>query len=97
MSEVNLDHTHACLMAALHGLIAGKRLSDAVTVPTSFGTQAVVANALVAAQNYLHEDFTEEQLDTVDAAFAALDGKRPSKRKDECAAAIMALAVKPRK
>jgi hypothetical protein len=88
---MDLDHTHARLMAALQGIAEGKGRRDSVSV--QFGQTTRIFEALNDAAKYLHEPFHEEDLELVDRAFAKLGRRRVSNKRSEVASEILAILV----
>jgi hypothetical protein len=80
------EYAHKRLIAALHGIAAGKEILDVVEV-RPFGQQAHIGLALADARS-LEGTFHADHLSVVDAAFSRLGRTRPSNRIDECAEAL---------
>jgi hypothetical protein len=89
---MDLEHTHARLMAALKGIADGKGLSDTVTVPP-LGTTTKIFNALNDAVKHLDEAFAADDLDLVDVALKRLNLTRTSDKKNEVARAILTALI----
>lgn len=89
---MDLEHTHARLMAALKGIAAEKAIGDTVPVPP-YGTSTTIFTALNDAAKHLAEAFVADDLDLVDEAFAKLGLARTSDRKNEVALAILTALV----
>ena len=93
---MDLDHTHARLMAALKGLIDGKAVDDTVAVPP-YGTSTKIFTALNDAAKHLNEAFTDDDLALVDQAFKKLGRQRTGNKKKEIALTILNALVRPKK
>jgi hypothetical protein len=76
---MNLDELHEHLIAALKGIVAGKKLDDIIEV-RPIGERTRVGKALVYAQG-LDEPFHAEDIDLVDAAYQKLGLRRSSDNK----------------
>ena len=83
---MDLEHTHARLMAALKGIAEGRGLSDTVTVPP-LGTRTKIFNALNDAVKHLDEAFAADNLDLVDAALKHRFGRRSERRPSQASPA----------
>jgi hypothetical protein len=83
---MDLEYAYKRLIAALHGVAAGKGILDVVEVP-SYGQQAHISFALADAGS-LEETFHADHLSVVDEAFSKLGRTRPSNRIDVCAEAL---------
>jgi hypothetical protein len=83
---MDLEYAYKRLIAALHGVAAGKGIFDVVKVP-SFGQQAHMALALADAE-LLEGTFPADHLSVVDGAFSKLGQTRPSDRIDMGAGAL---------
>lgn len=93
--NLNLDYTRDRLIAALNGFKEGKGLDDAVGVPTSFGKQTNIREALRDANRILVEPFHAEHVPLVDTVFARFGEERPSIFINDCAAALLIQAFEP--
>jgi hypothetical protein len=87
MTDINLEHTHKRLMAALHGIADGKGLSD--SVPVAYGQTTKIFEALKDAGKHLSEPFHEDDLEIVDRAFKKLGLVRTSDQKNDVANALL--------
>jgi hypothetical protein len=85
---MDLDHTHARLIAALKGVAEGKTLSDSVPV-APYGTSTKICTALRDGAQYLNESFHDEHLGLVDAALNKLGLVLASTQKCDVANAIL--------
>jgi hypothetical protein len=83
---MDLEYAHKRLIAALHGVAAGKGTLDVVEV-RPFGRQAHIGLALADA-GLLEGTFHADHLSVVDEAFSKLGRTRPSNRIDVCAEAL---------
>ena len=92
---MDLEHTHARLMAALKGIAEGRGLSDSVPVPPSYRQSTKILNALIDAAKHLKEPFHADDLDAVDRAFTQLGLVRTNDRKNDVANAILNALSKP--
>ncbi len=85
---MDIEHIHWALMAALHGIAAGKGLRDAI--PT-YGASVKIYDALNDAIEYLHEPFhADVEWGVIDQAFKRVGLEHTSDRKDEIAQALLA-------
>jgi hypothetical protein len=86
---MNLDELNEHLIAALRGIVAGKKLDDTIETRPN-GQRTRVGKALVYAQQ-LNEPLHAEDIDLVDAAYDKLGLRRSSDDKRTIAQELTAL------
>ena len=89
---MDLEHTHARLIAAFKGIAEGKGLGDTVIVPP-LGTTTKIFHALNDAVKHLDETFAADDLELVDQAFKKIDLTRTSDKKNDAARATLKALV----
>jgi hypothetical protein len=93
--NMDLDHTHARLMAALKGIVAGKSVGDTIAVQP-YGTSTTIFTALNDAAKYLNEPFADDDLGLVDQATKKIGLTRASNQKNAVGLAILGALTPPK-
>jgi hypothetical protein len=85
----NPDYDHRRMMAAIKAVSDGRRLDDVASVPSDYGREFKIRDALIDSEQEFPEPFDDEHWSSVLAAFAQLKLAPLSRRKDECCTSLL--------
>ena len=85
----NPDYAHRQMMAAIKAISDGRRLDDLASVPSDYGREFEIRDALIVGEREYQEPFEDDDWEVVLAAFARLKFTPLSRRKDECCRSLL--------
>lgn len=85
----NPDYAHRQMMAAIKAISDGRRLDDAASVPSDYGREFKIRDALINGELEFSGPFEDDDWKVVLAAFGRLKLTALSRRKDECCATLL--------
>ena len=77
------------MMAAIKAISDGRQLDDFASVPSDYGREFKIRDALIDGEQEFPEPFDDEHWYVVLAAFAQLKLTPLSRRKDECCTTLL--------
>jgi len=85
----NPYYAHRQMMAAIKAISDGRRLDDFASVPSDYGREFKIRDALIDGEREFPEPFEDDDWRVVLAAFARLKLAPLSRRKDECCTSLL--------
>ena len=83
------DYAHRQMMTAIKAISDGSHLHDVASVPSDYGREFNIRDALINGEREFSEPFDDEDWKTVQAAFARLRLEPVSRRKDHCCTTLL--------
>ena len=80
------------MMAAIKAISDGRQLDDFASVPSDYGREFKIRDALIDGEREFPEPFEDDDWKVVLAAFDRLKLTPPSRRKDECCTSLLQAA-----
>jgi hypothetical protein len=91
----NPDYDHRRMMAAIKAVSDGRRLDDLASVPSDYGREFKIRDALIDGEREFPEPFEDDDWKVVLTAFARLRLTPLSRRKDECCTSLLTAMGRP--
>jgi hypothetical protein len=85
----NPYYAHRRMMAAIKAISDGRRLDDVASVPSDYGREFNIREALIDGEREFPEPFEDDDWKVVLVAFARLKLDPPTRRKDECCTSLL--------
>jgi hypothetical protein len=85
----NPDYAHRQMMAAIKAISDGRRLDDVASVPSDYGREFKIRDALINGQREFPEPFEDDDWKAVLVAFARLRLTPLSRQKNECCTSLL--------
>jgi hypothetical protein len=80
----NPDYAHRQMMAAIKAISDGRQLDDVASVPSDYGREFKIRDALINGERKFSEPFEDDDWKVALAAFAELKLVPVSRREGEC-------------